>query len=391
MISTRMLLRQSCTAAAIASAIWVFPASAEPRNAGYEASKGFIVSINKCPATAQGTRGALIDGYTRLEFSTDRTVPIGRDYWVELRNPVSRFLAGKSVTRALSLVATYSEHKIDATTPVASFSQTSGKKGYEWSSEVSNQRLITPYFRIDDRSVIRTSWKLQLNKTYEFTAAEDLLDVVKRATKLISPSSALLTSLNATRFQDTSQFVDQSISGFLRESVSESAPDEFPLGPCVGKDLVSLTLLLPIGANVVKHDTAMENIGTWTVRLAPAIKSVFVPTEDSDTSARVLTLIGAGKVFDYPVADNVSLGQFLSGDTAVAAIKDEFKTSGNDGAATAAKLCSQLVGKLQTLGLNRFDTAVAIRAYGDQVLTKTQRTQLLQESNCSILKEDQPV
>jgi hypothetical protein len=378
---------QICTAAATISLASTAPAVAEPPIAGNEASEGFIVSVNKCPATAEEAPGGVIDGYTRLEFSTEKAVPIGRDYWGELRSPISRFFAGKSVTRALTLVATYSEHKIDATTSVVSFSHSSGKKGYEWSSEVSNQRLITPYFRIDDRSVVRTSWKLQLNKTYEITAAADLLDIVKRATKLISPSSALLTSLNATRFQDTSQFVDQSMSGFLRESVDESAPDEFPLGPCVGKDLVSLTLLLPRGANVVKFDKAMDTIGTWTVRLAPAIRSVFVPTNASDTPSRVITLVGAGKVFDYPVADNVSLGQFLSGDTAVSAIKDEFKAKGNDQAATAAKLCSQLVGKLQTLGLNRFDTAVAIRAYGDQVLSKGQRTQLLQTSNCSILKE----
>lgn len=382
---------QICTATAALSLISTVPARAQPPIAGDEASAGFIASVNKCPTTAATPPGGIVDGYTRLEFSTDKTVPIGRDYWSELRSSISRYFAGKSVTRALTLVATYSEHKIDATAAVASFSQTSGKKGYEWSSEVSNQRLITPYFRIDDRSVVRTSWKLQLNKTYELTAAEDLLDVVRRAAKLISPSSALLTSLNATRFQDTSQFVDQSLSGFLRESVDESAPDEFPLGPCVGKELVSLRLLLPRGANVVKHDIAMESIGTWTVRLAPAIRSVFVPTQNSDTPSRVITLIGAGKVFDYPVADNVSLGQFLSGDTAVSAIKDQFKAKGDDQAATAAKLCSQLVGKLQTLGLDRFDTAVAIRAYGDQVLTRSQQTLLLKEANCPILKDDRSV
>jgi hypothetical protein len=337
---------------------------------------------------AQSTREEYkgVDGYTRLEFASGSTVPIGTNYWNELRSPISRLVAGKDVSRTLNLTATYSRHKVDATTTVVSFSHKSGGKGYQWSSEVSNQRLITPYFRIDHDGVVRTSWKLALNKTYEITAVQHLLDVVSRATKLISPSSGLLTTLNKDRFKDTSQFIDQSVSSFLRESVDESAPDEFPLAACVGKPLVSLKLELPQGANVVRSVGALRDVGTWTVRLAPAIRSIFMPATNGMTASGVVDSIGSGTVLDYQVGDQLSLGQFLGGDTAVSAVKDEFEAAGADEAATAAKLCALLTGKLQGLGLNRFDTAVAIHAYAEQLLSGAHASEV-SDAHCSILRD----
>ena len=128
-----------------------------------------------------------MDKYTRLEFTTASPVNIGRAYGKELRHPINRFFAGKALSRTLSLVTTYSRHKVEATSTVASFNHRSGRKGYEWTSEVSNQRLITPYFRIDHDGIVKTNWKLALNKTYDASTLQDLLDVVKRATTLITP------------------------------------------------------------------------------------------------------------------------------------------------------------------------------------------------------------
>lgn len=371
-----------------AISIVLFPAQATAQTAASTAfSDGFIATSDRCAAKGATIGDNVVDRYTRLEFSTDETVPIGTDYQSELRHPISRFFSGKSVTRALTLVATYSRHKIDATTTVVSFSHKSGRKGYEWISEVSNQRLITPYFRIDKDGVVKTNWKLALNKTYDSRALQDLLDVVKRATKLIAPTSGLLTSLNADKFKDTSHFVDRSVSSFLKESVDEIAPDEYPLAACAGKDLITLKLVLPQGANVVRNNWRENNIGAWTVRLAHPIHSIFAPGEEL-TPADVTTRIGSGSVFDYQIAEELSLGQFLGGDSAVTAVKDEFDADGNDADVTAAKLCSLIVGKVQGIGLNRFDTAVTVLAFADQMLSiEDHRTALRNENNCSILRE----
>lgn len=372
-----------CASAAIIQLLISAPANAQPQD---EENHGFISTANRCPTNGAPANQRDVDGYTRLEFSTDETVPIGIDYGRELRNPISRFFAGKSVTRTLTLNATYSRHNVEATSTVVSFSHKSSRRGYEWTSEVSNQRLVTPYFRIDHDSVVRTSWKLALNKTYDVRAVQDLLDVVKRATKLISPTSGLLTSLNADRFQDTSQFVDRSVSSFLRESVDEIAPDEFPLASCVGEKLVSITVELPEGANVVRHMGQPQKLGTWTLRLAKAIRSIFLPNEANQLSpAGVVARIGAGTVFDFQVAEDLSLGQFLGGDNAVSSVKEEFVTNTND-AITASKLCAVLVGKLQGIGLNRFDAAVGVLAFADQMIPNSDHRNLLRD-NCAILAE----
>ena len=352
-------------------------------------ASGFISSVNRCLAKDGQPAPENIDKYTRLEFATTYPVPIGRRYRNELRSPLSRFLAGKAVSRVLLLNATYSRHKVEATTTVASFSHKSSRKGYEWSSEVSNQRLITPYFRIDNDGTVKTNWKLSLNKTYDTSMLQDLMDVVKRATALISPTAGLLTSLNAPRFKDSSQFVDQSVSSFLRESVDEIAPDEFPLAACSGHDLVTLTLELPDDANVVRKNSGNKPVGTWTVRLAPPIRSIFLPIADESTPPlQVVRAIGAGTVFDFQVSENLSLGQFVNGDNAITAVRDEFTATGDNSntAATAKKLCSLIVGKLQGIGLNRFDTAVAVEAYADQFLSEdAHRTALTLAGNCSVL------
>ena len=79
--------------------------------------------------------------------------------------------------------------------------------------------------------------------------------------------------------------------------------------------------------------------------------------------------IGAGSIFDYQVGLNVSLGQFLGGDSAVTAVRDEFKANNSNLAVTATKLCSLIVGKVQGIGLNRYDAAVTIHAFADQFLS----------------------
>jgi len=351
---------------------------------------GFISSVNRCLATTGQPTLDNIDKYTRLEFATAAPVPIGRSYRNELRSPLSRFFAGKAVSRVLSLNATYSRHKVEATTTVVSFSHKSSRKGYEWSSEVSNQRLITPYFRIDNDGTVKTSWKLSLNKTYDVSMLQDLMDVVKRATALISPSAGLLTSLNAPRFKDSSQFVDQSVSSFLRESVDEIAPDEFPLAACSGHELVTLTLELPDDANVIRKNSGNRPVGSWTVRLAPPIRSIFLPIAENQTPASdVIRAIGSGTVFDFQVSENLSLGQFVNGDNAISAVRDEFTTTNDNSntANTAKKLCSLIVGKLQGIGLNRFDTAVAVVAFADQFLSEdAHRNALILPANCAVLQ-----
>lgn len=387
-MTANFIFRAAATLVAAAQAVVAQPAFAQTK-ADDEWGRGFISTTNRCQANGAQTNSGVLDGYTRLEFSSNVPVPSGLNYANELRNPVSRFFSGKSVTRALSLNATYSRHKVDSTTTVVSLSHKSSRKGYEWSSEVSNQRLITPYFRIDQDGVVRTSWKLAMNKTYDMSAVQDLLKVVKRATNLLTPSSGLLTSLNAEQFKETSQFVDQSVSSFLRESIDEIAPDEFPLAACAGKDLVSLTLVLPKGANVVRNAPGNRPVGTWTVRLAPPIRSIFSPQAGLSMSpSLVSTSVGAGTIFDYQVGDKLSLGQVLGGDSAITAVRDEFKGTSDNAAMTASKLCALLVGKLQAIGLNRFDTAVAIYAFADQYISNAaHRGQLLQQSNCSILLE----
>jgi hypothetical protein len=361
--------------------------AAQAQGQGQTETFGFISSRDRCLATADAPSLDSIDRYTRLEFATTSPVPIGINYGSELRSPLSRFFAGKAVSRILSLNATYSRHKVEATTTVASFSHKSSRKGYEWSSEVSNQRLITPYFRIDHDGTVKTNWKLALNKTYDVSTLQDLMDVVKRATNLISPSAGLLTSLNAPRFKDSSQFVDQSISSFLRESVDEIAPDEFPLAACAGKNLITLTLTLPESANIVRNSPSTRTVGTWTVRLAPPIRSIFMPATNNETYAAVLATIGAGSVFDYQVSENLSLGQFLNGDTAISAVRDEFTKANKANTATAAKkLCSLIVGKLQAIGLNRFDTSVSVAAYADQFLSEdAHRNALIEPGNCAVM------
>jgi hypothetical protein len=360
-----------------------------------------------------------IGGYTRLYLVF---VPAAggeeRVYDYERRNDVSRFFMGKAITRLLSVKMTLARPFVSMTTTLASVEHTSNKKnGENWTTELNNQRMLTPYFRIDPDTAMNIELNLSMSASYDSSIASNTLDIVKRATALIAPQASLVTSLNQDRFGQASQFLDQSLSSLLRESIVERASNDFPMRDWAGSDLAIVELRLPMHNDVTPTDKEPKQkakpIGTWYLRSAPPILSIFsdallvetprpaVPTAGKKTVAvneqckdkpdelkaacKAFLSLDPQTVMNFPVDTNVTLAQSLAGDTGIGAARDTLikAPAGEAMKDSVRNLCGLIADKAHVLGFNRFDISAILWAYSRRGFAKAETAKEMRDAaNC---------
>lgn len=384
-----------------------------------------------------------LGGYTRIvaDFQVHSTDHV-RNYNEERRSSLARFLAGKTIARLLTVKATLARPRVSTITTFASFDYTSNRKsGESWASEVDPQRVLTPYFRIDADSAISLEATASATSTYQMNVAAGLLDVIKRAAKLVAPTTTLITSLNKERFEDASSFVDQSLSSVLQESLVERSTNDFPMKDWVGRELLTIEVWMPIANEITparlkaKPREEPKLLGKWTIRSVPAVLSVFsdtpllltssddrvqvnkpstnrrnkgraaVAAEDKakttsqcgDSNPDIIAACAAFKTLDpqtvlnFQVDSGVSLAQALAGESGIAAAREHLLQNATANTDTAREnanaLCTLVADKAHVLGFNRFDVAAILWAYSSQsFVTKVAGVALRDEANCSPLK-----
>jgi len=327
-----------------------------------------------------------------------RDCVVRRCYSNESRTVWERILMGRELARVLSVKVDLRNPTIATTTTLASASyESTFSRGESWTTELNGQLLLTPYFRIGNNSVARIEASINATAKGKDQVSGKLLAILQSASELVAPTSALLTSLNAPRINQASQFVEQSLSGLFSNAVVEKSSNEFtPSNWSADQLLVTLHADFPMDKNQVTSPTT-RRIGTWEIRAAAPIVSIFsrvtaLPADrphcDVECSVRQATLAFAGiapsEVLNFPVGENLTLRQALITDTGVLnAIDDLKKGSGTAESGLARQLCSRLDERVQSLGFNRFDAAAIVWAFSQSAGLDAQKGTKLRDDQGS--------
>jgi hypothetical protein len=336
--------------------------------------------------TYGGTGGGQIDGYTRL-YIDGNVLPASaqpRVYHEEDRGFWRRLVAGRSLSRVLTVNVALSEPNVSISRPLASASHESNRTAGEvWTSELSGDRLLTPYFRLGSRTTASVQFNLSATSTLQGSVTGDVLSVIRSGVDLVAPTSSLVTSLNEQGYRDASKFVDDAISRLFGESITERSIVDVRLNNSIGNlKLAAGTAAFPDGGGRLSGGD-QRTIGTWSVMMEPPIVSIFsatlyeapagqaavagcaTPTAGPARQAcTAFSGISPHTVLGLRVGDDVTLMQSLLADAAVqGSMKALEDAAQNAKVGPARSLCNAVAGQAQRLGLNRFDEAAAVWAF----------------------------
>lgn len=299
---------------------------------------------------------------------------VGRCYAQESRPGWQRMMMGRELARVLSVKIDLRNPSIATTTTLASASyESTFSRGESWTTELNGKLLLTPYFRIGSNSVARVEASINASAKGKDQVSGKLLAILQTASELVAPTSALLTSLNAPRLNQASQFVEQSLSGMFSNAVVEKSSNEFdPASWAEDRRLVTIHAEFPMSTEVTTAQT--RHIGTWEIRAATPIISIFsniatcaASTDGCDQKQRLKDAFAdfnASEVLNFPVAENLTLRQAMITDSGVLnALDDLNKGTGVAEAGLAGQLCRRLDERAQALGFNRYDAAAIVWAF----------------------------
>lgn len=347
-----------------------------------------------------------VGGYTRFYLDDETTNGSDsntlkgtdrRKYADEHRRVLSRIVAGRELSRVLSVKMTMKNPALVSAATLASASYSSTfSKGESWTTEVNSRVFLTPYFRVDSNGLAKLEISINASASSKDQVSSKILPLLQGALQLAAPGSALLTSLNAPRFTQASQFADGALSSLFTQAIVERSSNEYePSLWFSSEGLAEISARFPLDTAIVQ--SSGRPIGTWTIKAAPPIISIFsvVPVKPSDASAdwdkngegasnqakRAFQQLSPQYVLSFPVAENLSLKGALLSDNGVAAAMDAIKRLSGDATATSAatqrssgsmsekliddvrELCNRIDEKAQALGLNRFDAAATVWAF----------------------------
>jgi hypothetical protein len=372
-----------------------------------------LLRLLNVQAPNQDTRPAPLGGYVRFYVCDPRQcgdVPPGhpesRDYGDDHRNWLSRWLMGRSYSRIITVKLTVTRPDFTVTTPLASAGfQSDSTVGETWNSEIIGRTYLTPYVRVDAETLVRVHVSLDASSRVQSNVSRTVLDVLGRAANLIQPGSQLVTSLNSGRFNDTSEFVDRSISALFAQTLAERATNEFEPSDWSGKPMVDIRAEFPMNRNALRT-AAYRNVGLWRIMATPPRISIFSDTPMLMDAAEAGRNLPAGcsadsiagrqacrafvgltveRVLGLNIAENLTLRQSLTADTDIssetARLLQSTSADARARSQSARRLCGLLAAKSERLGLNRVDAAAALWAYAQELqVTDEQRTALMSDS-----------
>ncbi|HET9509761.1 MAG TPA: hypothetical protein VFO80_01305 [Sphingomonas sp.] len=353
-----------------------------------------------------------VGGYTRLRLVYVPPTPSAavRDYDVERRNGVLRWIAGKAIARVFSVKTTLVQPRLTTVTLAASVArESSSKVGENWTTELNADRNLTPYFRIDPDTAVGIETSFVLSSTYDASISKAVIDVVRRGAQLVAPSTTLVTSLNGDRFDRAADFIDNSIANLLKEYIVERATNDFPLKDVAGTRLMAIRLLAPIDNEITPARKDRANlqpieIVTWEVWSEQPLLSVFssVPwspvvgirertprktCQGRPDACQAFSDLDPQTVLNFVVAENVTIAQALAGEPAIGAARDDLmKAKPADSAGPAKMLCALVADKAHRLGFNRFDVGAITWAYASQSNLGEGGVSLRKIDNCTTLR-----
>lgn len=311
-----------------------------------------------------------------------------------------RWASSKEISRMLSVKVKLQNPDMATTTTLAAASYNSaGKnKGETWETEVNGTLYLTPYFRIDSNTIVNIEASLNAAIGSQSKVSRQLLAVVKGAAELAAPGSSLLTTITSSQLSQVSQFTDQALSSLFSGELTEKAANDFSLvysfqQPVGGNSVVLATITgrFPDTKKLINEN--VNNIGTWEIRLAAPVASIFSTepvnsaTPDTQQLKNIFSSLTSAQVLNFSINQDLNLKQVLMTDNTIRAAIDQFNKQSTS-ADIARTVCVQIDQKAQAIGLNQFDAAALVWAFSYDAMFSTAQGQLIrsQHNNCSAAK-----
>jgi hypothetical protein len=284
------------------------------------------------------------------------------------RNLLERLIHGESKSAVLvanvSIRNPNSQINHQTTMPLLTITHDSNSDvGEAFLTDVTDSMINTPYFKVGPSSTISTQFEIKTSKTITSKVVRLVLESINTLASVASPTSPLVTKLNKDSVNNRA--VGDVIGRLFSETVSETIRSERTINDWKPGSHFQVYL-----DNIMREmfDSKQVNqLGTWTVQLAPPRPSMFSDVEyycledlecgDSVRKAAFENL-SASSVLNFQVATNVSLGDYLLGeDWFVEGVTNFPSESGQ-----RLAFCKKIVNALEKLGLNRDDSLAGLWA-----------------------------
>lgn len=324
-------------------------------------------------------------GYTRLRAAYMPCMSYQRDYPKERRSGVNRYFFGKNAEKLLKLNVYLKPGDVKLEFPLTTMTRHSNKQGEDWATGVHNDRILTPYFRADRGSLVTLEASVKSTRDYDATIGADVLELIAKASALITPTSALITEENKGRFNDAAGFVDTAVEGLLKVAIEEKAITDLQLYP--GKDgavLAVITVSLPMANDTFPNSTFPNYaLGQWVI-YAEGLRQSVLGDVYNGTVRRLST--SPASVLNFLVAEKKTLREMLSGIKSVTAARDALVAAkGAENADKARALCRALATEAEGLGFAPADVGATMWAYLHDLALPTAKMTLA-EPGCSGLE-----
>lgn len=311
-------------------------------------------------------------GYSRLRVSFTPCNAQQRDIVPEKRLPLIRYFFGKQADKVLKLKVTVKPLGVSSSTTLTSIHRKSSKTGEDWVTEVENDGVLLPYFRVDANSLVRIEADFQSTREYNSNISSESLGIIKRASALISPAAPLITAQNKDRFNDAANFVDSSINGLLKVSITEKPSLATFISPNGKKQpLAIVTLVAPWANDVYPERGGLIPVGQWTV-WADELRASLLGVHNQN--ALVPGSYTASSVMNFSVSEEKTLKEALAGSSSVTAARDALITAKGEEATDAGRtFCRTIALETDALGLAPLDVGIATwAALTDLALPETE-------------------
>lgn len=384
---------------------------------------------------------AYVGGYTRfvivgLPALPSSGQPSARIYDHEDRGPFRRFMSARSLTRVLSIRTLLSRPNVNTTTTLMTANQESNsRQGESWTTEQHERLYLTPYFRVSSTTSSTIEASLNASSSIQGEVTGAVIGMLMEGSKLVAPSSTLITSASEARLVQASDYLSKTVSRLFSQTLSEKSSTQF--GPAEwGSQSIIIEAWLPSHRRISTNAEA-RLVGRWEIKAEPAIVSIFnpVPYCPSGCGSQLANLpktpeslaqaafegLSPQTVLNFDLDGTQTIVQAIRSDPAVARALDALarvppkdppsSKSGKDkGSATADTtqpisasdtepsldtmvsperrmavnvLCNVVAAKAESLGFNRFDVAAIVWAVGhSDVVSNNDGRALIHGENC---------
>lgn len=343
--------------------------------------------------------------YTRLRISSEwhkkANLDGSKNDGIQFRNNqkrvwLSRYLVGKDTTRILSLKAAIAEHNYATTVPLLTFGHVSNRDvGENFDVLATESSIEGPYFRVGPSTKLSVSVEARTATQYSSNAVKTALAISKRVAEYTAPQSSLLTALTKDKASIGANAADDAIGRLTSEQEKEELRSEADISRWSPNYYIRINARLPD-----EQPDAPPLTGTWWVTLSTPRVSMFSNveacerTKDSITcskqtvknaQANAVGSLFPSSVLDLPVGENVRLYEYIARQPWYSDTMVRIAKGGKDQGQAVREFCVNTVDTAYKLGLNRFDSLVALYAIVTTRLDDTVTTAV--KANCADFKK----